>query len=649
MFPRCSHTFWLQGFVLLVATAPLGAQSSTVIRLPWPAWETHLTDDLRCAAINDPGCVWQGPEALTRDDVDLWQRIDVTLPEELKAPQQLGLLVQDAYPVYEVFVNGHRIGGSGSFENRNGPADPRAVLAFPSTLAQDGHIVIALHTLHLYAGWPPTGFPPALGQLQQIRAQSDLDAFSLLRETVQRDLCMLLILCVCPFFLVFYLMDRKAWEYLWIWILLGGYALFAAAQFLDAHDAGLNSTTAITVVAFCVPLYRIAYIEFPFALMGKRVTLPFRLLEALLVAMLIQLLVLLPMPMHALQSLALASDFVRSLNNYGEVVSNAAWLMVLPICFKSRRPEMKWIGTAMAFMAVMDVDTHLGFINSSWVGWNSFSALLSTFTFRAYAYLAFAVAMLFAMAARFRRTELRNHVVEQELAAAAAVQSLLLSSVSGVHRTFAVEAVYLPAGEVGGDFFYTVPDESRGDSPGARESESGGLLVIVGDVSGKGLKAALTVSAIVGALRDHADHRPSAVLEHLNRVLCGQISGFVTCCATHIANDGTMVIANAGHPAPYLNGTEIETAPGLPLGVVVQSAWPEQSLRLGRDDRLTFISDGVVEASRPDGELFGFERAKAVSTQPAESIAASAKAFGAGAPQADDITVLAITRRLATA
>jgi hypothetical protein len=83
------------------------------------------------------------------------------------------------------------------------------------------------------------------------------------------------------------------------------------------------------------------------------------------------------------------------------------------------------------------------------------------------------VAMLFAMAARFRRTELRNHAVEQELAAAAAVQSLLLSSVSTVHRTFAVEAVYLPAGEVGGDFFYTVPDESRGDSPGAREGERG--------------------------------------------------------------------------------------------------------------------------------------------------------------------------------
>jgi phosphoserine phosphatase RsbU/P len=110
-----------------------------------------------------------------------------------------------------------------------------------------------------------------------------------------------------------------------------------------------------------------------------------------------------------------------------------------------------------------------------------------------------------------------------------------------------------------------------------------------------------------------------------------------------------MVIANAGHPAPYLNGAEIETAPGLPLGIDAQSVWPEQSLKLGRDDRLTFISDGVVEASRPDGELFGFERAKAVSTQPADSIAASAKAFGAGAPQADDITVLAITRRLATA
>ncbi len=304
--------------------------------------------------------------------------------------------------------------------------------------------------------------------------------------------------------------------------------------------------------------------------------------------------------------------------------------------------EMRWIGASMAFMTFMDADADLGFVWPSVFLRGGLPDRSATATFRSYAYLAFALAMLIAMAARFRRIEMRNHAVEQELAAAAAVQSLLLSSTSAIHRAFAVETVYLPAGEVGGYFFYIVPDENSG----ANGNKGGGLLVVVGDVSGKGLKAALTVSIIVGALRDYADHRPAAVLEHLNRVLCGQISGFVTCCAAHFLLDGTVAFASAGHPSPYLNGAEVETAPGLPVGVVAQSDWPEQTFNLDREERITFVSDGVVEASRPDGELFGFERAKAISTHTAESIAASASAFGAGAPQADDITVLAITRLL---
>jgi phosphoserine phosphatase RsbU/P len=629
-----------------LAAPPLGAQSSSVIRLPWSNWSTHLNDDPRCAAVSDPACVWQGPGLPDdRSAVNLWLRIEVTLPEPLRAQQQLGLLVDDAYPVYEVFINGHHIGGSGSFSTRNGPAYAPAVLAFPPALAQDGHLVIAVHTLHLYAGFGGGGFRGAdLGTLEQIHGLADLGLLDFLRTTLWFHLSEFMVLCASPIFLVFYFLDRKAREYLWLAILLGTVSLSRLAVFAAGIDIGMSSAVAISLFAISIPLYRIAYVEFPFALMGKRVTLPFRILEALLVAMLIQLLVLLPIPMHALQSVAWASNFVRAVNNYGQILSNVAWLMVLPACFRSRRPEMRWIGASMAFMAVMDIVSHLQFIQADLVGWNSITSYISTQTFRSHAYLAFAVAMLIAMTARFRRTELRNHAVEQELAAAAAVQNLLLSSTSEAHRNFGVETVYLPAGEVGGDFFYVVPDESTGAN-----NKDGGLLVVVGDVSGKGLKAALTVSTIVGALRDHADHHPAAVLEHLNRVLCGQISGFVTCCAAHISNDGMITISNAGHPAPYLNGAEVETAPGLPLGIDAQSAWPEQSLKLGQDDRLTFISDGVVEASRPDGELFGFERTQAISTQTAESIAASAKAFGAGVPQADDITVLAVTRLLPAA
>jgi Stage II sporulation protein E (SpoIIE) len=102
---------------------------------------------------------------------------------------------------------------------------------------------------------------------------------------------------------------------------------------------------------------------------------------------------------------------------------------------------------------------------------------------------------------------------------------------------FKIESAYAPAKQVGGDFFRVIP-------------ESGGrVLVVVGDVSGKGLKAAMTVSAIMGALRDYPSRSPSEILAHLNRVLLGQVSGFVTCCATLLESDGTMALANAGNPA----------------------------------------------------------------------------------------------------
>jgi serine phosphatase RsbU (regulator of sigma subunit) len=75
-------------------------------------------------------------------------------------------------------------------------------------------------------------------------------------------------------------------------------------------------------------------------------------------------------------------------------------------------------------------------------------------------------------------------------------------------------------------------------------------MIVVGDVRGKGLKAAMTVSAIMGALRDYPSRQPSEVLGHLNRALYGQIGGFVTCCAALVAVDGTMTLANAGNPPP---------------------------------------------------------------------------------------------------
>jgi serine phosphatase RsbU (regulator of sigma subunit) len=133
---------------------------------------------------------------------------------------------------------------------------------------------------------------------------------------------------------------------------------------------------------------------------------------------------------------------------------------------------------------------------------------------------------------------------------------------------------------------------------------------------------------------------PADILAYLNRILHGQIGGFVTCCAAVISNDGKLTLANAGHPSPYRNGEELTTIGGLPLGIVAEVSYEESSVQLAPGDRLTFVSDGVVEATNEKRELFGFARTQEISNQPATTIAEAAQNFG----QEDDITVVSVVR-----
>jgi len=114
--------------------------------------------------------------------------------------------------------------------------------------------------------------------------------------------------------------------------------------------------------------------------------------------------------------------------------------------------------------------------------------------------------------------------------------------------------------------------------------------------------------------------------------------------AAFFSADGEVVLSNAGHLPPYLNSQEVNIPGGLPLGVLPDNTYPEIRLYLHPGDRLLLMSDGVVEARHPNGELFGFDRVHNLSNQTAFYIADSAKVFG----QEDDITVLTV-RRLAQA
>ncbi|MGB7136464.1 MAG: PP2C family protein-serine/threonine phosphatase [Acidobacteriaceae bacterium] len=203
-------------------------------------------------------------------------------------------------------------------------------------------------------------------------------------------------------------------------------------------------------------------------------------------------------------------------------------------------------------------------------------------------------------------------------------------------KGFALTSAYRPAAEVGGDFFQIIPLEGE---------HAGSTLIVLGDVSGKGLRAAMAVSLIVGTLRTLAEVTadPAEILTGLNRRLHGRLQGgFATCLVLRLGSDGSCVLANAGHPAPFLNGEEIVTPGALPLGVTAAAHYEEQTVYLRAGDHFAAYTDGLLEARAKDGELYSFGRLRDLFAGQPDAAHATEAAMSFG--QQDDITVLTLTR-----
>ena len=229
---------------------------------------------------------------------------------------------------------------------------------------------------------------------------------------------------------------------------------------------------------------------------------------------------------------------------------------------------------------------------------------------------------------RDRREKLR---LTMEVEAARIVQQVLIPEKVPAVAGFRIESVYKPFSEVGGDFAQIFP------------TSNDGILVVIGDVSGKGMAAAMTVSLLVGTVRTlaHYTQNPGKILESMNqRMLARSAGGFVTCLVVRADRDGSLTIANAGHLSPYLSGKELQLDNGLPLGLAADSTYTESAFSFEFEKQLTLVTDGVVEARNETGELFGFDRTVAIADHSAETIAQKAIEFG----QDDDITVITLTR-----
>jgi serine phosphatase RsbU (regulator of sigma subunit) len=229
----------------------------------------------------------------------------------------------------------------------------------------------------------------------------------------------------------------------------------------------------------------------------------------------------------------------------------------------------------------------------------------------------------------------RQREIALDVKQAQEVQQVILPEARLALPGLTIESEYRPAREVGGDFFQIIPHKTDGS-----------LLIVAGDVTGKGLKAGMLVALLVGAIRSIAqfDLDPTLMLWSLNQRLMGRSDAQATCLALRIASDGAVTLANAGHMAPYLNGEPVAMEGALPLGMIESAEFSLMHFELKPDDKLVLMSDGIAEATDAEGHLFGFERMHELlrRAKSAAEVANAAQSFG----QEDDISVISVTRTL---
>ncbi|MCR4734817.1 MAG: serine/threonine-protein phosphatase [Treponema sp.] len=212
---------------------------------------------------------------------------------------------------------------------------------------------------------------------------------------------------------------------------------------------------------------------------------------------------------------------------------------------------------------------------------------------------------------------------------------------------FDLYAVMEPAKEVGGDLYdYLLIDDDH-------------LMIVVGDVSGKGVPAALFMAIAKTLLASHAEQgaKPADIFEAINNQLCrsNEMEMFVTCWLGIITlSSGLLRFVNAGHPCPLLmhkgEFSYLKSKPNLMLAGMDGIKYQEHSFQLEKGDGLIVYTDGVTEAMNSSQELFGDERLLASvkgceefkAPDVIKKIRSDIDSFVAGAEQFDDITMLAV-------
>lgn len=250
--------------------------------------------------------------------------------------------------------------------------------------------------------------------------------------------------------------------------------------------------------------------------------------------------------------------------------------------------------------------------------------------------------------ARLMQRERDRQLMEQELSIGRQIQQALVPQGLQDFPHLEITGIHRPCHEVGGDYFdvFPLPD--------------GRIAILIADVAGKGLGAALLTTMLQGAFSGLAFGTETVkVFEHLNRFLCerSSLGRYATMFFGLVGTDGMLEYVRAGHPSPLLlRGDEVSDLyrdGSFPIGLLEEATFAACRIQLEPGDTLLLYTDGVSEAEDKDHDLFAVPRLRDALAQHSDSSPEQLKAgildaveqFTAGAKQSDDITLLVVRYR----
>ncbi len=624
-------------------------------------WQFHLGDNPAWAAVGVDDAIGQnGWEQLTAAAPwgtqghasytgYAWYRRQLNLTPAPGASPDVALLIPQIDDVYQVYWNGVPVGHLGKFPPRMDPlfVPPQIYSLGP---ARSGVLAVRVFKLPAmstddgtqggFEGLPLVGSPEAIATGKEANRYHWLgDRQFLFGLTLLYGLASLLSFTA-------WLRDRKQWLLFWL-------AAFTLMPILEQVLTGLGlpipgtwltwiAQTVIGIREICqwfLLIYLLQLDRFPrlvrlvrigawigllvgcldgalaFALHFGSPAVPVQIADAVLTAFIL--------PLELVPMILVIYAIIRR-----QRLDSARWLVAILALLS---------GTWYSFSNIVDQGTRF----THWtLGAKMQLPIFTVFgssinvqlLLRTLLFLAIVYAVIrYSIAHQKRQTNL-----EREFQNARELQQILVPETLPEIPGFTLTSAYRPAQEVGGDFFQIIPLEG---------AQQGSTLIVLGDVSGKGLKAAMSVSLIIGAVRTLAKFapQPAQMLAEINQRLHGRLqNGFATCIVLLLNPDGACSLSSAGHPGPYLNERELELPGALPLGLDTTTTYQQLEVQLKEGDHFSLYTDGLLEARNHSGELYGFERLEVLfGTRPSASRASEeAVAFG----QEDDVTVLTLTR-----